>query len=68
MNSEHILCIKFFFFPFVVREHVEFWGCLNSFNGPNVKAELEFIYSNWEQPGKAARALEGQGQSYPEAS
>lgn len=54
MNSEHILCRKFFSFPFTVREHAEFWGCSNSFNGADVKAELEFIYSNLEQLGLAA--------------
>lgn len=39
----------------MVREHVEFQGCLNGFNGAGVKAEVDFIYSNLEQGGKAAR-------------
>lgn len=53
-NSECILCRKFFSLPFTVRECVEFWGRSNGFKGAEVKAELEFIYSNLEQLGKAA--------------
>jgi len=54
MNPEHILCRKFLAFPFMVRKHVEFRGCLNGLNGAGVKAEVEFIYSNLEHRGKVA--------------
>lgn len=49
-----------------MKECVEVGECSNSFNGADVKAELEFIYSSLEQLGKAA--LEGQGQKDTEAS